>query len=242
MVRRRRYQKQDVVDALERVRHGELYSEVARKSSFPLRTLFKKAKNQKIGIPTEGLLHDTVFHHAARGPACCSHRNHESHYLGLRRTAEAHEVHPVETTHIFMVLVLPWSPFGARTTHCAEHRESTKRGGKSYIDVLFNTMVKVLIENRIDSLRVLTRKRLLLRRSPRQVPSLPSKSIYTCGRRRSSPNSTCPWWRPLVPLDSLSLPSLSFLVFPCSRQSSQRYQLTARALQVHQRDSAITRS
>ena len=43
VVRRGHYEKQDVVDAMKRVRNGESYAKVARASYVPLRTLFKKA-------------------------------------------------------------------------------------------------------------------------------------------------------------------------------------------------------
>ena len=60
VVRRGHYEKQDMVDALERVRHGESsYDEVARTSSIPLRTKLKEAKDQPSGIPIEGLRHGT---------------------------------------------------------------------------------------------------------------------------------------------------------------------------------------
>uniref|UniRef100_M4B1V2 HTH psq-type domain-containing protein n=1 Tax=Hyaloperonospora arabidopsidis (strain Emoy2) TaxID=559515 RepID=M4B1V2_HYAAE len=59
VMRRGHYEKQDVVDALERVCHGESYAKVARTSSVPLRTLFKKAKDQQSGIPIEGLCRGT---------------------------------------------------------------------------------------------------------------------------------------------------------------------------------------
>ena len=53
VVRRGHYEKQDVVDALERVHNGESYAEVARTSSVLLCTLFKKAKDQQNGILIE---------------------------------------------------------------------------------------------------------------------------------------------------------------------------------------------
>ena len=49
VVRRGHYEKQDVVDAMKRVRNGESYAKVARASYVPLRTLFKKAKVSKGG-------------------------------------------------------------------------------------------------------------------------------------------------------------------------------------------------
>ena len=49
VVRRGHYEKQDVVDALERVCNGKSYAEVARTSSVPLRTLFKKAQASTAG-------------------------------------------------------------------------------------------------------------------------------------------------------------------------------------------------
>ena len=53
VVHRGRYEKQDVVDALEIVRNGEMYTMLARMSSDQLRTLFRKAKVQKRRIPLE---------------------------------------------------------------------------------------------------------------------------------------------------------------------------------------------
>ena len=59
VVRHGHYDKQDVVDALERVRHGEPYAEVARTSSFPLCTLLKKTKDQQSKISIEGMRRGT---------------------------------------------------------------------------------------------------------------------------------------------------------------------------------------
>ena len=55
VVVRRGYEKEDVVDTLERLGKGKSCAEVARKSSVPLRTLFKKAQGQHSGIMIEGL-------------------------------------------------------------------------------------------------------------------------------------------------------------------------------------------
>ena len=55
MVVRRGYEKEDVVDTLERLCKGKSYAEVARKSSVPLRTLLKKSQGQHSGIMIEGL-------------------------------------------------------------------------------------------------------------------------------------------------------------------------------------------
>ena len=59
VVRRGYYDRQDVVDALTRVRHGESYVEVVRTSSVPLSTLFGKAEDHQSGIPVERLHRDT---------------------------------------------------------------------------------------------------------------------------------------------------------------------------------------
>ncbi|RLN46950.1 hypothetical protein BBJ28_00021355 [Nothophytophthora sp. Chile5] len=45
VVRRSLYTEEDVEEALARVREGETFAHVARTSSIPLRTLFKKAKD-----------------------------------------------------------------------------------------------------------------------------------------------------------------------------------------------------
>nr|CCA27457.1 PREDICTED: similar to conserved hypothetical protein [Albugo laibachii Nc14] len=152
VVRRGHYEKQDVVDALERVRNGESYPEVARASSVPLRTLFKKAKDQQSGIPIEGLRRGTkpaisadleshlvewIASMQCVGPTSCPHRYHEACHHDLRRAAEAHESQPVDTSH-------DWMSIG-RVRNAL---------GKSSVDVLFNTMAKLLIENTIDSSRV----------------------------------------------------------------------------------------
>ena len=55
VVCRGHYEKKDVVDALERVCNDESYSVVARTSSVPFCTLFKKAQGQHRGIMIEGL-------------------------------------------------------------------------------------------------------------------------------------------------------------------------------------------
>ena len=55
MVRRGHYEKQDVVNALEIMWNGESYAEVARTSSFILRTLFKRAQGHHSRILIEGM-------------------------------------------------------------------------------------------------------------------------------------------------------------------------------------------
>ena len=55
LMRRGQYEKKDVVNALKRVSNDESYAEVARTSSVPLRTLFKKAQGQHSEIMIEGM-------------------------------------------------------------------------------------------------------------------------------------------------------------------------------------------
>ena len=100
---------------------------------------------------------------------------------------------------------------------------------------LITMMSKLLIEDRIDWLRVFNMDETSFTPKSTISPSLPLKDLGTCGGRRPSPTSTCLYWRLLVHLVLRSLPHHPSW-FACSRQSSQRSQLTARASQVRLRE------
>lgn len=169
VVRRGHYEKQDVVDALERVRDGESYAEVARTSSVPLRTLFKKAKDQQSGIPIEGL---------RRGTKPAISADLESHLVEWIAAMQRVGL-PVARTEIMKRATMIHDALQRRTRasqstqltsgwysrFLGRHpvlvpRTAQSIGrvrnavGKSSVDVLFNTMAKLLIEKRIDSSRV----------------------------------------------------------------------------------------
>ena len=185
-------EKQEVVDALEGVHHGEPYAKVARPSSFPLSSLFKKMQDQQSGIPIEGL---------RRGTKPKISADLESHLVkwiaSMRRVSL-----PFAHIEIMKRAILTCDALQKRTKASQStqitygwyscfldcHRmivprtaQSIRRVrnavGKSLVDVLFNTLAKLIIDHTIDSSWALTCTRLHLRRSPRPVPSLPLKAL-----------------------------------------------------------------
>ena len=71
MVVRRGYEKEDVVDTLERLCKGKSYAEVARKSSVPIRTLLKKSQGQhSAGRRSMAVCEGCSAHKALLSEAC----------------------------------------------------------------------------------------------------------------------------------------------------------------------------
>nr|CCA24691.1 conserved hypothetical protein [Albugo laibachii Nc14] len=150
VVRRGHYEKQDVVDALERVHNGESYAEVARTSSVPLRTLVKKAKDQQSGIPIKGL---------RRGTKPAISVDLESHLVEWIAAMQRVGL-PVARIEIMTRTTMIYDALqkGTKASQSAQLTSGwySRFLGRhpSSVDVLFNTMAKLLIENRIDSSRV----------------------------------------------------------------------------------------
>ena len=169
MVRRGHYKKQDVIDALERVHRGEPYTEVARTSSVPLRTLFKNAKDQQSGIPIKRL-------HRGTKPAISADLESPSveWITAMQRVGL-----PVARIEIMKRAILICDALQKRTRASLSKQlpsgwysrfldrhtvlvirtvQSMGRVqnavGKASVDVHFNMMAKLLIEHRIDSSRV----------------------------------------------------------------------------------------
>ena len=112
----------------------------------------------------------------------------------LRRAAEAHKSQSVDTTDVWMVLALPWSSPGARTTHCLEHRESAKRRGEVVSWRDFQHEGQSTHRDRIDLSRVYNMDETLCTPKLLTCTVVGSKGSKTCGRSRSSSTFTFSWW------------------------------------------------